>query len=281
MQRFSLKLILVFVICLATTLIATPATADWNEGDGHKMHWPQLPDPVGWDLEFVSETNKIGDDWVCSQTGPVNDIHIWLSWQEDNAGGGGLPGIIDHVGVEIYDNIEPGVGGVSWSRPGTLQWGRVFDLPSAFVARRPYGSGNQGWYSPQLGMQQGTAWQRPDHTEFEQLNIFDIEDPFIQQEGETYWLVMWVAWDNAVQNPAGWKTADLTRYPQNPGQHFMDDAVWFDEAEQDPNLIWKEIVDPQTLESLDLAFVITPEPTAGLLCLFGLVGLMFVRSRRR
>ena len=28
-----------------------PAPADWNVGDGHKMHFPQLPDEDGWDVK--------------------------------------------------------------------------------------------------------------------------------------------------------------------------------------------------------------------------------------
>lgn len=104
------------VICAALIALgATPALADWNEGDPHKMHFPQLPDPTGWDVEFVSDTNKIGDDWVCSQSGPVSDIHIWLSWQADNYGL--LPGVIDTIGVEIYSNLDPDQM-LNYSRPG-------------------------------------------------------------------------------------------------------------------------------------------------------------------
>ena len=33
------------------TLLAGPAFADWLPGDGHKMHFPQLPDEDGWDVK--------------------------------------------------------------------------------------------------------------------------------------------------------------------------------------------------------------------------------------
>ena len=34
--------------CVA--LLAGPALADWEPADGHKMHFPQLPDEDGWDV---------------------------------------------------------------------------------------------------------------------------------------------------------------------------------------------------------------------------------------
>ena len=34
-------------------MVAPAAVADWDPGDGHKMHYPQLPDPNGWDVNFT------------------------------------------------------------------------------------------------------------------------------------------------------------------------------------------------------------------------------------
>jgi len=261
------KIIVLMTGCaVALGMLSASAYGDWVEADGHKMHYPQLPDPNGWDVEFVSWSNKIGDDWLCTRTGPVTDIHIWLSWQEDNAQGGGLPGVIDTVGVEIYSNVQADQL-LPYSRPGELLWERLFSAQQ--FSRQPYGTGDQGWYSPQLGMQQGIAWNRPDHFFFEQLNIVEIDDPFIQTEGTIYWLVMWVAWDAPVQNPAGWKTTST---------QFEDDAVWYDWSEPDPLLRWHELIDPITFASLDLAFVITPEPATVVLMALG--GLMLIRKRR-
>jgi hypothetical protein len=67
---------------VAVILVAAPATADWDPGDPYKMHYPQLPDPEGWDVNFSPPLVPAGD-WLCTRTGPVSDIHFWFSSQLD------------------------------------------------------------------------------------------------------------------------------------------------------------------------------------------------------
>ena len=60
----------------------------------------------------------------------------------------------------------------------------------------------------------------------------------------------------------GWKTSL---------DHFMDNAVWGDF----PAPQWRELFDPETGQSLDMAFVITPEPASGIvLMLAGAAALL-------
>ncbi len=68
------------------------------------MHYPQLPDPGGWDVVF---STWLADDWQCTETGPVSDIHFWVSWKND------FPGAINRVSVKIYSNDPCGPGGYS------------------------------------------------------------------------------------------------------------------------------------------------------------------------
>ncbi len=263
------------VAAVAAIALPPPAAGDWNEGDPHKMHFPQLPDPDGWDIEFVSSGNKIGDDWQCSQSGPVSDIHIWLSWAEDNfVTQPTAPedlGRIDRVGVEIYDNVPAGQG-TEYSHPGTLKWNRVFDKPQ--FTRRLAGQGPQGFYAPQIN-----SFTPDDHVFYEQLNIPVIDDPFDQVAGEIYWLVMWIEWDEVSQSPGGWKTADTSLYPQPfTGSHYEDDAVWWDDLGGGQGA-WIPLEDPLLQGvSLDLAFVITPEPASVALLAIGGIALL---ARRR
>lgn len=77
---------LVAVLCgLAVIAFGSPAWAHWQPGDGHKMHFPQLPDSTGWDVK-ASGGICLADDWQCSETGYVGDIHFWGSWKNGIVG---------------------------------------------------------------------------------------------------------------------------------------------------------------------------------------------------
>lgn len=232
-------LVVVWAACLA----AVPALADWNPGEPHKMHFPQLPDPMGWDVNDTCP-KVLADDWLCTGTGPVTDVHFWGSWEYDQIGE------LCSVELSIHANDLSG----PFSRPGDLLWSACF-VPPQFTVR-PYGTGDQGWYDPNTGV-----WRRPDHFQYFQVNIEDIPNPFVQVEGNIYWLDVSVFTQGGVW---GWKTSYA---------HFMDDAVWGDF----PAPIWEPLVDPITGRTIDLAFVITPEP--GALAILGLSALALLRRR--
>jgi hypothetical protein len=87
-----------------------------------------------------------------------------------------------------------------------------------------------------------------------QFNIEDITDPFVQTEGEIYWLGLRIQQEPMLY----WNYSD---------NHFMDVATQWDGTE------WFPI-------SGDMAFVITPEPATMCLLGIGAVG-MFIRRRGR
>ena len=248
MQRISTIMTVVVMGVLAGT-----ALADWDESMGHKMHYPQLPDPFGWDINGT-HPKLLADDWRCSETGPVNDVHLWGSWKR------GQEGQIRKIHLSVHANIPEGPNG--HSEPGDLLWQRDFN-PTQFTIREA-GTGEQGWYDPNVG-----EWERPDHNTFHQINIVDIKEPFTQKLGEIYWLDVWVELEEApVQTMWGWKTSG--------SKQFMDDAVWTDDV-AGAVTPWTELVGPDG-NSLDLAFVITPEPTS--MAMLGLGGLCVLRRRR-
>ncbi|MBX3426188.1 MAG: hypothetical protein KF688_10950 [Pirellulales bacterium] len=239
-------------------LCAAPVGADWRPGDSHKMHFPQLPDPFGWDVEIVTPQHEIADDWRCSQTGPVSDIHFWYSVAQ------GLETRIDHVLATIYADDRTG----PFSKPGHVLWSRNFDLAAGeFKVVRDYGTGLQGFADPQQPI-----WTPADHATFHQINIENIVDPFRQELDTIYWLGLSVAWDVSPQSPVGWKTT------LNP---FADTAVFRPLL---PGLPWAPL-DPQygAPRPLDMAFVITgvPEPATGGLALLGAVCGAIAQARRR
>ena len=65
-REYEKKLVGIFV---CTLLIAATniALADWSPNDGHKMHFPQIPDIDGWDVAFNDWW--LADDWKCQETG--------------------------------------------------------------------------------------------------------------------------------------------------------------------------------------------------------------------
>lgn len=239
------------VCTLCVTLLAGLALADWQPGDGHKMHFPQLPDLTGWDVDSCSNY-AVADDWQCSASGPVEDIHWWGSWREDDVG------TISQFAVKIYSNIPD--GGEGFSIPGEELWSRNF--PAWEEIEIDLGEYQQGYYKPYPP----SGYWANDHRYYYQYNLENITEPFEQVQGEIYWLCIQA--QGTMGKEWGWKSSD---------DHFMDDAVlgylwgtptWGPELYEPPDFT----------QSLDLAFVITPEPTT--LSLLALAGLMLLRRRR-
>lgn len=253
----------VWAAVLLGTMVAWPVLADWNPGDPQKMHFPQLPNPQGWDVSMTDHGTDqlwLADDWMCTETGPVSNLHLWFSWLDD------FPSYITVLRARIYaDNpFSP----PNYSRPGELLWEREF-LPGEFDIR-VYGESPQGWYDPENNV---SIW--PDHYLYYQLNLEGIDQPFIQELGTVYWLA--VSADVYEPDPpadgfaVGWKTSL---------NHYRDTAVW---AYVPPGgtPTWNQLHDPlYTNEFLELAFVITPEP-ASLLTLGLSIALVAGRAARR
>ena len=236
-----------YIVALA--LLAGTVAADWDEGGPHKMHYPQLPNPNGWDVDVMHYT--LADDWMCTESGPVNSIHFWVSWFAD------MVGEIDVVFLSIHDDDRTG----PWSKPGTLLWAMEV-VPGQFVWRY-YGEGVQGWIEPG----DPPMFEVSNHFSYFQINVTNFGvDAFIQEQGKIYWLDVRIMVQDPSNTWVGWKSSM---------EHFEDDAVYWDEMRQD----WFPLEDPLTQETLDLSFVIcpVPEPAAALFAL----ALFAVGSRQR
>ena len=129
------------VYFLVFLFITGTLMADWVPGDGHKMHYPQLPDPDGWDVALYEGPLYLADDWQCSETGYVCWIHFWISYWEDTIEE------IAYIHLSIHDNIPVGPNG--YSIPGNLLWSYDFQ-PGEFTIAGPE-IGDQGWFDPWSG----------------------------------------------------------------------------------------------------------------------------------
>jgi len=220
MRKLRLAVPFVFALCILLGA-ASVTLGDWDPNDPHKMHYPQLPKTGGLDVAF--NHGRLADDWQCSQTGPVKDIHFWISWEMD------MVGPINGFSVRIWSDDPCGPG--DFSQPDTLLWERDFDAGQFTVRDMP--DDMQGWFDPLTGY-----YALPDHFMWQQINITEITNPHTQLEGEVYWLEidMWGA------SNCGWK--------QSGSPHFRDDAVYWQSG-------WRELIDPTDGQSMDLAFVIT------------------------
>lgn len=287
------------VVALAVLVLAPAARADWMPGDGHKMHYPQLPDPNGWDVAFYSDwyppcpgpgpcigpgiiCDELADDWKCDGTGAVEDIHFWVSMNGDHNEPEPVPFTITSFRATIYGNIPADPADPNpYSRPdrNDLKWERMFGEDEIQV--RHWDSSPQAWFEPATN-----EVIEGDHEHIYQVNIEKIDNAFVQQDGTIYWLE--IASVEAVdiaggEVDLGWKTAVLQG---NPPRNFMDDAVYhyyddmhtIDHPEEPPISRYE----PLELggHSRDFAFVITPEPAT--LALLGLgAGALLARRRRR
>ena len=216
--------VIVLILCLAPVMYA-----DWDQGDPYKMHFPQLPDPCGWDIDL--RNYELADDWQCSETGDVNDIHFWFSWADDQ------PGTLGQFTVKIYRNDAN-----MPSKPiGNAVWSKTF-TQGQFTVRGPY-YGDEGYWIPNPTTP--SIWPH-DHLKYYQVNIKNISEPFIQQADQIYWLSLKAPPD--MYYYPGWKTS------QN---HFMDAAV----VKYPAPWGWTPLWDPYyPTNQIDFAFVITSGP---------------------
>jgi hypothetical protein len=251
MRKYNRRLL--FLVCALVSFFfcVTPvAMGHWDESMPYK--WLQMPDLSEWGMDVDATTagqwppQVLGDDFLCTVTGPITGIHIWGSWYHDE-----LPQNPMNVVFTLTLRADiPGTTG-SPSMPGALLWSRQFQ-PGEFEAEI-YFSGQEGYYSPCLPYYEVIG----DTMCF--LYNFHLPEGEVMQYGSptepvVYWLEI-QAQPMTTGARFGWKTSVT---------HWNDDAVWVVGSEPlMPPIPWNELRyptgHPQAGASIDLAFVITGE----------------------
>ncbi len=225
------KLLVLTVVVGCATLAVPPVVADWIPEDGHKMHYPQFPDEAGWDVN-ATQPLVLADDWMCSETGWVKDVHFWGSWMH------GVEGQVLYFVLSIHEDIPANPPEIPYSRPGATLWEREI---TNFIPQPIDPPAMEGWYDPATGQ-----FFTDDHQAYFQYNVFlEEQDWFWQEEGRIYWLNISAVLEDPAATQWGWKSTQ---------DHWNDDAVWAFWGE----LFWIDMWEPPDfLQSLDLSFVIT------------------------
>ncbi|MCK4597042.1 hypothetical protein KAU04_03350, partial [bacterium] len=202
------------------------------------MHFPQLPDEAGWDVNATVPL-VLADDWTCSESGLIRDVHFWGSWKH------GDEGIVDSFVIGFAHDIPASQSPTGYSMPGATI---VEYVVSSYIAVPIDPPTMEGWYDPYTG-----EIIPDDHQAFFQYNIFLDElypepDLVWQEEGTVYWLFISAWVHDAAITQWGWKSSL---------DHHLDDAVWAEWFVLD----WKELYEPAEPKMGAFGATILPDGT--------------------
>jgi len=223
-----------------------------QERAGSDVKWLQPPDktPTGIDIRIDRHDQvrrTLADDFLCTQTGPITDVHFWGSWLGDPQ----PRGFIYRIHLSIHEDVPADPADPdSYSHPGKLLWERDFDtgeFTETLVAdiKPDY----EWWMDPY------DASKPPNPQGDQKIYRYDIDidpaDAFIQEgtpnDPIVYWLDIYVLTEFG---EFGWKTSS---------KHWNDDAVYH--LPDGTNLPWHELIyptkHPYAGKSIDMAFAIT------------------------
>ncbi len=230
------------------------------------VQYPELQPSLSIDIDATKEEvwkpQVLADDFECTDTEPITDIHIWASWYHDFWPYGDANNVTFmlsiHEDLPIGDPENP----YPYSLPGELLWQKQFqpgDFDCSIYARDLM----EGWFVP--------CGEPPYYEDFAdsicwQYDFYIDEEEAFPQQGSTtepviYWLDVQAQPNNSlagtppepIRSRFGWKTSR---------EHWNDDAVWA-VGEDPPIEPWNELLypyeHPYEGESIDLAFEITSE----------------------
>lgn len=249
MKKMSAACVCLYSLIIFVAGICADSWADWNTDQQAK--WVQLPDESmdGMDVKLYDTENMpplvLADDFECTQTGPISDVHLWGSWRFDEVGDPSFISFHLSIWSDVPTNqVNP------YSHPGEMLWETNVFYPDFTMRQWTNVAPGEWWYDPGEDI-----WEPVSDTLIWQFNfLFDSTNSFVQEGTPEKPLVYWLAVRAFINDPKGgmwalgWKCSS---------QHWNDDAVYSFEPLQGWNELRYPIGHPLAEKSMDLAFVIT------------------------
>jgi hypothetical protein len=164
------------------------------------------PPNLNGGYDIWNQPNALADDFVCTNTGPITDIHLWGSWALDKALTNNLTfyiGILSDVPVSATN---------SYSHPGNLLWSNVF-YPGQYVESF-WGLGNETFEVLDAPGLPFNEWGPESNVWY---YCFYPANPFVQigsvTNPVTYWLAVHEALPISASNyDSGLKTTTIVQH---------------------------------------------------------------------
>jgi len=194
----------------------------------------------GWNEPSMYERQQIvADDWVCTSSMPMKDLHWWgsfLGWGEVAP-----PLLPDAFHIAIWTDVPAGVDG-PFSHPGVVIWQTIANNYTCQFA---------GW-----DIDPRNPLAAPE-TCYKYEQDFTQDQWFYQDPGQNiYWVSISAIYQTPVNYVWGWKTR-----PRNPDSPAPDDAVAiYDPTAPAPGMIYgsgSPLWWPTPRDSWDTSFTIT------------------------
>ena len=210
------------------------------------VKWIQPPDVQITGVDVDNFWVQLADDFMCTQSGPITDFHIWTSFVHDVLPPNGLTSLT--FALFLYADVPADPTGLTYSHPGELLWSAVFE-PGQYHAGLCSVVEGEWWFDPATN-----AWHFPGDTQIYQYDFYVNENTaFRQREGTIYWLGVKYLAQSSTDSALGWKSSY---------KHWNDDACWLDTSAAAPT--WRELRygdgHPMARQSMDLAFAVTGIP---------------------
>jgi len=231
------------VLTAVAVLLATAGqtSAHWQTGDPAK--WIRLPvvDTTAVAVNAVYE-HYAADDFLCAEEGPITDIHLWVSWEDDVLPASGIGTSI--IILRIAENTPAAESPTGFSIPGDELWYKEF-MPAEYTVQAWPDSASGAWIdSPDSLRAQDPqdCWQYNFSVASEEA-FYGLGTP---QYPVVYWLSVTILAFDPSATP-GWRSTDT---------HWKGSALW----SEGPGEEWEQLAYPagHPLEGqpIDLAFVV-------------------------